>query len=426
MRAFAALAHPPLARLWAGLSLAAIGDQLQRMAVIWIAVQLAGSDAGFVASAEMGAVLVVALFAGAWTERWDHRRTMIATDLIRAALAMIPVAAWLTGRLDLWAVVIPSVALAGLRGVFDPALQGSLPRLASKPRLLVSANALMDATQRIARLVGPGLAGALAAAMPAVGLMAINAATFVASAAAVGSLKRELPRQTHDVRRSRMEMLLAGVRAVRAQPLFLWLLGLGAVMAGLWMVALWLCVPLVVNARGLTAFGVEGLAVVGVITAAYGAGNVCGNLFVGGMEIRRPLRMIFGGNVIVGSGLALAGLAALLAPPALIVPLMMAGCAFAAFGGPICDVPMATLRQTVFAAHEVPAVYRLFIVFDWGGMTLATALAPLALKLTSPAAVMVASALGMALVSAAGFLRRDLGRYDGAFATPRQSPILAE
>ena len=57
MRAFAALAHPPLARLWAGLSLAAIGDQLQRMAVIWIAVQLAGDAAGWVASAEMGAVL---------------------------------------------------------------------------------------------------------------------------------------------------------------------------------------------------------------------------------------------------------------------------------------------------------------------------------------------------------------------------------
>ncbi|MBL8555149.1 MAG: MFS transporter [Phenylobacterium sp.] len=415
-----------MARLWAGLSLAAIGDQLQRMAVIWIAVQLAGSNAGFVASAEMGAVLVVALFAGAWTERWDHRRTMIATDLIRAVLALIPVAAWLTGRLDLWTVVIPSVALAGLRGVFDPALQGSLPRLASEPRLLVSANALMDATQRIARLVGPGVAGALAAVMPAVGLMAINAASFVASALAVGSLKRELPRQTHDASRSRREMLLVGVRAVRAQPIFLWLLALGAVMSGFWMVALWLCVPLIVQTSGLTAFGLEGLAVVGLITGAYGAGNVAGNLFVGGVEIRRPLRMVFGGNVIVGSGLAMAGVAALLAPQPLIAPMMMAGCAFAAFGGPICDVPAATLRQTVFAAHEVPAVYRLLIVFDWGGMTLATALAPFVLGLASPAAVMVASAVGMALVSVAGFLRRDLGVYDGAFATPRQSPMLAE
>ena len=106
MRALAPLANGPLARLWAGQSLSAIGDQLMRMAVIWLSVQLAGAGAGFVASAESAAVLVTALFAGAWTERWDPRRTMIGADLVRAVLCMLPVIAAMMGRLDLMVLIL--------------------------------------------------------------------------------------------------------------------------------------------------------------------------------------------------------------------------------------------------------------------------------------------------------------------------------
>ena len=40
MRALEPLRHGPLARLWVGQSLSAIGDQVQRMAVIWLAVDI--------------------------------------------------------------------------------------------------------------------------------------------------------------------------------------------------------------------------------------------------------------------------------------------------------------------------------------------------------------------------------------------------
>src|SRR5687767_2791009 len=101
MRALAPLANGPLARLWLGQSLSAIGDQVQRVAVIWLSVEVAGAGAGFVDSAESAAVLVTALFAGAWTARGVARRTMIGADLVRAALAVVPVVAALMGRLDL-------------------------------------------------------------------------------------------------------------------------------------------------------------------------------------------------------------------------------------------------------------------------------------------------------------------------------------
>jgi DHA3 family macrolide efflux protein-like MFS transporter len=414
MRALAPLANGPLARLWVGQSLSAIGDQVARMAVIWLSVELAGAGAGFVASAESAAVLVTALFAGAWTERWDARRTMIGADLVRAGLALVPVAAWMMGRLDLALLVAPAVILTGLRGVFDPALQASLPRLA-QGQLLLGANALMDATGRIARLVGPALAGALAAVMPVVGLLAVNAVTFVASAVAIASLRKELPRQRPEVSRSRLQALMLGVHAVRRQPLFVYLLWISGIVSGLWMVALWLCVPLVVQREGLSAFGLSGLGVVGLVMGSYGAGNLASNLVIGGLEIRRPVAMVLMGNAVVGAGLALMGLAATVAPSGLVAPLMMAASAATAVGGPMSDVPLATLRQTRFPLSEVAAVYRLWIVADWGGMALATALAPAVLAFASPAVVMLGCGLAIVIVSAPGFFRAGV-----------RAPIMAE
>ncbi|MBU1376825.1 MAG: MFS transporter [Alphaproteobacteria bacterium] len=396
------LRHGPIARLWAGLSLAAIGDQVYRIALIWLSVELAGAEAGWVSTAEAAAVLFTALFAGAWTERWDHRRTMIGADLVRAVLALVPLIAWATGQLTLWTLLIPSVALAALRGVFEPALQASLPRLAPTPGLLTPTNALMDATARLARLVGPTLAGALAAILPTAGLMAVTALTSVASAVAILSLRRDLPRQTHDTHGSRLDLLLRGFRAIRGRSYFRYLLWRGGVVNGLWVVALWLSLPLAVQRGGLEAFGVKGLAVVGLVMGAYGVGNVTSNLIVGGLPIRAPVAMILAGNGVVGVGLALMGWAALAAPPAMVVPLMMAASAITALGGPLSDVPMAILRQTVFPLYEVAAVYRLSIVFDWGGMLIATALAPLLLQVVSPSGAILLCGTGIVAVALAG------------------------
>jgi MFS family permease len=412
MKILAPLSNGPIARLWAGLSLSAVGDQLQRMALVWLSTELVGKNAGFVSAAESGAVLLTALLAGAWTERWDARRTMIGADLVRAGLAMIPVAVAATGRLGLWSLVLPSVALAALRGVFDPALQASLPRMTAEARTLARANALMDATARIARLVGPAAAGLLTGLIPVVGLMAVNAATFVASAGAVASLRRELPRRVELGAASRLDLLLRGARAMRTQPMFTYLLLRGGAVNGLWVVALWLGLPLAVQHGRLAGFGASGLGVVGLVMGAYGAGNLVGNLVVGGLEIRRPVEMIVAGNAIVGAGLALMGAAVLVAPAPAVVPLMMAAAALAALGGPVSDVPMATLRQTAFAPGDVAAVYRLSIVCDHGGVLLATALAPGLLAEAKPAQVILACGVAMVAVALLG-LRAGRGSRVG-------------
>src|ERR1700693_279255 len=78
------LRRRPVALIWSGLALAAIGDQLYAIALVWIAVRLLGERSRYLPALQTDAVLTAALFGGIWADRWDHRRTMIVADLSRA------------------------------------------------------------------------------------------------------------------------------------------------------------------------------------------------------------------------------------------------------------------------------------------------------------------------------------------------------
>src|SRR5687767_4086959 len=52
------------------------GDQLYTVAVVWTAVQLGGSSAGWVVAAQSFAALVFGLFGGVVADRFDRRRLL--------------------------------------------------------------------------------------------------------------------------------------------------------------------------------------------------------------------------------------------------------------------------------------------------------------------------------------------------------------
>ncbi len=61
MRILRPLRDKPVAVLWSGLALAAIGDQLYIVALSWLAVRLIGPGAGYVSAMPAGATLAAAL-----------------------------------------------------------------------------------------------------------------------------------------------------------------------------------------------------------------------------------------------------------------------------------------------------------------------------------------------------------------------------
>ncbi len=63
-----------LATLWGSQVLSSMGDHLYDLAVIWTAIQVAGSGAGIVAATNTLARLVCGLLGGVYADRWNRRR----------------------------------------------------------------------------------------------------------------------------------------------------------------------------------------------------------------------------------------------------------------------------------------------------------------------------------------------------------------
>ena len=119
MRIFQPLRGAPVALLWGGLSLSALGDQLYAVAMTWIAVQVVGSNAGYLAALQSAVVLLAVLGIGRWADRWDHQRSMIGADLSRAAILLAVVIVWLaTGGPSAAQLVAAIVVLAAGQAVF--------------------------------------------------------------------------------------------------------------------------------------------------------------------------------------------------------------------------------------------------------------------------------------------------------------------
>src|SRR3954469_10308999 len=97
--------HRPIALLWGGQVLSALGDEIYRIALIWLAIDLVGSRAGYVGAVQSASLLIFGLLGGAWADRWDHRRAMIGVDTLRCIAVLIPPVVALVAPLSLWVLI---------------------------------------------------------------------------------------------------------------------------------------------------------------------------------------------------------------------------------------------------------------------------------------------------------------------------------
>ena len=265
------------------------------------------------------------------------------------------------------------LVLAAGQAVFRPALQATVPALAGDSSLLPAANALLDTTERIARLLGPGLVGMASGFFPLVHFVSVNVATFLASALAVFSITRlrRLPHLVPAMRTGLLANVVHGFMTVRRHKVLGFVLTVNGAVNGAWFASYFLGLPLMLGRGG------EGLSAYGTVISTYGALNLLSTLVVGSRgAARRPARMIFGGNCFGGVGTALLGVAGWLAPPGWLLPALMGAAAVSAIGGPMQDITVATLRQTVLPRHDLPAAVRAFMVVNNGGALVALLAAP--------------------------------------------------
>jgi predicted MFS family arabinose efflux permease len=147
---------------------------------------------GALAAASTAAFLVIGLPAGVWVDRIRRRRVMIASDLGRIlALGSIPVT-YALGVLHLSQLYIVALASGVFTVFFDVAYQSYLPSLVGRQHL-VEGNAKLTGSQQVAQVAGPSLAGGLVQAVGGPYAVALDAASFLVSAVAVGAIRTNEP-----------------------------------------------------------------------------------------------------------------------------------------------------------------------------------------------------------------------------------------
>ncbi|HEY6149685.1 MAG TPA: MFS transporter, partial [Gaiellaceae bacterium] len=179
-------------RFWAGESVSLFGDQITLIALPLagvLALHASAAEMGYLTAAEIAPALVFSLHAGAWLDRYGHRReTMIATVVGRAALlATIPAAYWL-GILTLAQLYIVGFLIGTLSVFFFVAYTTLFVSLVPRERYL-EANSLLNGSRAFSFVGGPSIGGLLVQALSAPGALIADAVSFLVSAFTLSSIK---------------------------------------------------------------------------------------------------------------------------------------------------------------------------------------------------------------------------------------------
>jgi MFS family permease len=308
--------------LLTSLAVSSCGDWLYNVALLALVFQRTGSATwvAFTTAARVLPVVALGPIGGVLADRYDRRRLMIASDLIRALL-MLALAVMAMAGLPI--IVAPLIAAAATAAavVQPPCVAACTARFVSDGDLQ-RANALRAGIGQGAIVAGPALGAlVLMASTPATAFL-VNALTFLASAAAIGSLA---PGQAFRPRESRTDTrppsvlteIRTGARALRAAPAAMRLVCADILCSAVYGL---LTVTLVLVSRKVGA-GDSGY---GLLLGAFGVGGLIGAAVSARVdapaEWRRALAI---GMLLVGVPLAALG----------IVPTIAGALALALLGG---------------------------------------------------------------------------------------------
>jgi MFS family permease len=272
-----------------GQLIAFIGDYFVILAVPIAVNRLTGSTmmVGLAYMTNSLPVLLLGPLAGVFVDRWDRRRVMIASDLLRAGLVLCLLL--VRSREQVWLFYLIGFLAACVSQFFLPARSAVLPLIVPQQADWLAANGWMQISQTFGFIAGPALAGF------AIGLYG-EAAAFVANAAgylvsALALLLIAVPRPAPQVGANTPPLAANTLRGVWAELreglVYLFgnpttfgvmvcntgvQLGIGA------LIAIW--VPFLLRKFGLGAAGV------GLVDAIFGLGMVLGGFLLGTLAAR--------------------------------------------------------------------------------------------------------------------------------------------
>ncbi len=188
------LRNPSYLRVFsAGLGSVA-GSAVASVCLVWLVAERTGSalDVGLLGAAWVIAALLFSVFGGALVDRYDRRRLMIASDVVRAiAMGSVTLELFLRG-FNLPSLLAAYAVVGAFTVVFSPAEQALVPSLVDR-EAVADANGLVRSSRSAFQFAGSAVAGGLLVTVGATWGIAANALTFALSAALLTGMRIPRP-----------------------------------------------------------------------------------------------------------------------------------------------------------------------------------------------------------------------------------------
>ncbi|MGW4396185.1 MFS transporter [Amycolatopsis nivea] len=214
------LRSPDFRRLWLADGLSQVGNRIDFLVIPLLATTtLAASvaEVSLLRTLSTLPYLLLGLQVGAWCDRMRNRPVLITADLARAVLiGSVPIAA-VFGSLTLGQLYVVVLLAGGFTVFFNVAHQTYLPNLVERGEL-PDANARLQTNLSVAAIAGPGLGGMIVQFIGGAGAMAVDALTYLWSAAWLRRIRTPDVRPEPAERNLRRE-IGEGLRTVLHHPI---------------------------------------------------------------------------------------------------------------------------------------------------------------------------------------------------------------
>jgi MFS family permease len=390
-------------RFWVGQTISNLGGSFTFFALPLLVFKLTGSavDLGLITAFEFLPYLLFGLVLGAWVDRVDRKRMMVAVDIARAvAIASIALLAGL-GVLTVWWIYVVAFVNSTLKICFDAGEFAAIPSLVGTDDL-IKANGRIQASYSAASFFGPFMAGALLAVVPVQMILILDALSFLASALALALVRGSF--NTADAGQKTLTGLrqdvVEGLRYVFSHPV---LRNISIMMALINFLAATTQTQLVLFAK--ERLGASD-AQVGFLYSAGALGIVVLSLAAGPVRERVSFsKAALGGLMMDGVSTAVL---ALVSSYWLAAPVWALASGFAIF----FNINTSSLRQAIVPNQMLGRVMSISAVLAWSAIPLGSLLGGLAIKWTQNVALVYGAIGVLVFLIAIAFSFTALGRAE--------------
>lgn len=360
--------------LWLGQLVSTLGDNFEYIALMALAYHISGSTLvmGAVLVSYMVPNLVLAVFSSVMADRWNRRKTMLYSDIIRGLIILIPPVLLLAGKLQLWHLYLYSALYGCVSPFFNNANAALLPSLVKEQEYLAM-NSLMQTSIQLAGIIGLALGGTAIAFLGFANAYFFDSFSFFFSAVTIFLLR--LPGKAVSAQPSEFQLpkflktwwidFLDGLRFYKVEKSLLWLLLVVSVVNFAFGPLSVLLLPFVENFMGAS------VKEYGWIMSSVSLGTFLGAIFMGSVGVIRNRRRW----ILVA--VAAVSILTMCLPSARLFPLAVAVLFGIGFSLPVANIPIATvfqervpdhLRGRVFGARNILAQSLSPISTALGGM----------------------------------------------------------